>query len=205
MDNAGIFGPAGANLTGDAATVTYMFDPSVLAADGFYEATAPTFESLYGFANDGAITNIITVNGVSFTQTTSPNGQEQFITQNVAGLTTVPANSNSVSSSFVNNLTSGLTSDILIYSTALYEYPTLLGNPQPFLDEISAMPTGVDAIIGQINGPDEADFFLAPTVITTPEPSSFGPVMLAPLFVSAITHQRKKQSTRTNEATPERG
>jgi hypothetical protein len=150
-DYAGVFGPAGANLAGDAATVTYMFNPSVLAADGFYETTAPTFESLFGFENDEAITNTITVNGTTYTQTTSANGEEQFITQDVAGVTTVPPFSNSVSETVVDNLTSGFNSDILTYSTALYQYPTLLGNPQPFLDEISATYTEIYAAVGTIN------------------------------------------------------
>jgi hypothetical protein len=196
IDYAGIFGPPGANLTGDAATVTYMFDPTLLAADGFYEATAPTLESLYGFTNDEAITNLITVNGTTYTQTTSLSGQEQFITQNVAGLTTVPAFSNSVSSSFVNNLTSGLASDILTYSTTPYQYPTLLGNPKPFLDAVSATPTAVDVIISNINsGAEEAEFVLTPTFAPTPEPSSFGLLTVAVLFVGAITYQRKRQPT----------
>jgi PEP-CTERM motif len=191
-DPAGIFGAPGASLVGDAATVTYIFNPSLLAADGSYETTAPTTESLFGFKNDEALTNIITVNGTMFTQTTSVNSEEQFQTSNVAGLTTVPPLSNSVSESTVVNLTSNLTSDILTYSTTPYQYPTLLENPQPFLDEIAATPTLVIVdIINDSNGAVEASFALS---TATPEPSSFSLLMLGLLFVGAITYRQKRKN-----------
>jgi hypothetical protein len=191
-DPAGIFGAPGASLVGDTATVTYILNPSLLDADGFYQTTAPTTESLVGFTNDQALTNIFTVNGTMFTQTTSANSQEEFATSNVAGVATVPPLSNSVSESTVDNVTSNSTSDILTYSTTPYQYPTLLENPQPFLDEIAATPTLVIVdIFNDTNGTIEASFALS---TATPEPPSFSLLMLGLLFVGAITYQRKRKN-----------
>jgi hypothetical protein len=190
-DPAGIFGAPGASLVGDTATVTYIFNPSLLAADGSYETSAPTSESLFGFTNDQAITNIITVNGTMFTQTTSANSEEQFQTSNVAGLTTVPPLSNSASESHVNNNVTGLASNILTYSTTPYQYPTLLENPQPFLDEMAATPTLVIVDIFNGNGTLEASLALS---TATPEPPSFSLLMLGLLFTGAITYQQKRKN-----------
>ena len=191
-DPAGIFGSPGASLVGDSATVTYIFNPSVLAADGSYETTAPTSESLFGFTNDQAITNTITVNGIIFTQTTSANSGEQFITSNVAGLSTVPPLSNSVSESHLNDVTSGLASNILTYSTTPYQYPTLLENPEPFLEEIAATPTLVDVQIFNANtGMEEATLTLS---TATPEPSSFSLLMLGLLLMGAIKYRQKRRN-----------
>jgi len=187
-DPAGIFGVPGANLVGDIATVTYIFNPTLLAADGFYETTAPTSESLFGFTNDQALTNTITVNGAIYTQTTSANSQEQFSTSNIAGSATLPPLSNSASESTLVNLTSGVTSDVLVYSTTPYQYPTLLENPQPFLDEMAATPTLVIVDIFNANGAIAASLALS---TATPEPSSFSLLMLGLLFAGAITYRRR--------------
>ena len=183
IDNAGIFGPQGANLAGDAATVTYMFNPSVLVADGgLYTPVASTSETLSGTVNDGVLTNTITVNGTTFAQTNTPSVTVHFSTSEFG------------SGTLVDSLIGGLGSEIKIYSGTPYQYPTLLVNPKPFLDLVSATATSIT--VGIDNSEGQTDFDLTPTPsVTTPEPSSFSLLMVAGLLSAYVV--RKTQSTHT--------
>lgn len=182
IDNVGIFGPKGASLAGDTATVTYMLNAPLLAADGLYQTISPTEESLYATANDGALSESITVNGITFTQTTTAGGQEQITTEKVG-------TGSLVSTSLYNSSTAAGMS-FQFQSTAPYQYPTLLSNPQSFLNQVTAAIMSVSVGIDTEGGNFETDIVITPGATvggaTSPEPSSFGLVLLAGLAVLPI-------------------
>ena len=179
-DNAGVFGPMGANLAGEAVTVTYMLNTSVLAMDGLYESTPSTFEALISFANDGAITNTITVGGSTFTQTQNAGSREEFST-------TMLSTGSDVNPVLFNS-TSGTGSSIDIHSTATYQFGVLLGNPKPFLDQVSADATQVKVGIDTSNGSFtfQTDLTIQPNAVVIPEPTPFIVLALAGVFLVAV-------------------
>jgi hypothetical protein len=178
IDNAAIFGPQGANLAGKTATITYILNSSVLAMDGLYASNPPTLEQLTSFANDGALTNIITVGGTTFTQTQSAGTEEEFSTTKLG-------TGSEVMSTLFNSGT-GLGSSITIQSNAPYQFGVLLGNPKPFLDQVTAGATQVMVGIDTFNGSFgfQTDLTLIP--VATPEPSSFVLLIATGLLLTTV-------------------
>lgn len=179
-DNASLFG--GGNLAGDAASVTFTVNPSILAADGLYETLAPTFEALVDTANDMGLTIAITVNGTTYSLGQTAGGQETFSTQQVGSGTSIGAN--------LFNPTTGNGLNVTLQSSAAYQYNTLLNNPQPFLTLATNAATSLTVDIVSSGGNFETQFVVpgpagggGPGGTPVPEPGSIGLVIISGLIV----------------------
>lgn len=74
VDLAGLFGPTGASLVGDAVTFSYSYDPVLMTANGQY-STSTSFgipsEQIYDYANDSAVTVSVTINSQTYSMTSN--------------------------------------------------------------------------------------------------------------------------------------
>jgi hypothetical protein len=170
IDNAAIFGPLGANLAGNPITATFTFNRTQLIADGIYSSAAGIQEQIFnGTITDGALTETITVHGVTFTLTQGANGMETILTQKDGAGSSIE--------SILFNTTTGTGASITIHSSTPYQFPTLLGNPKPFFDSVASTATSVVVGIDLQGGAFQTDIVI--TAITTPEPSTISLWMVA--------------------------
>lgn len=188
IDNAGIFGAKGESLVGQTATITYFLNSPLLAADGLYQTFPLIAESLYATTNDGALAESITVSGSTFTQSTTAGGQEQITTEKFGTGSLVLTN--------LYNSTTGMGLGFQFQSATPFQYPTLVSNPQLFLNQVASATTSVNVAIDMDGGNLETDIIIATSNVaglTAPEPSSFGLVLAAVLATLPIRFRGLRQ------------
>ena len=75
VDSLGFFGTAGADLTGDAIALSFIFDTGLLntaatnGTNGSSYSTAPEAQTYNDYANDASVSLSMTIGGETVTQT----------------------------------------------------------------------------------------------------------------------------------------
>ncbi len=181
IDNLGVFGPAGADLTGSAIQVTFSYDVDLMntaatnATNGSSYALASGYEAWGDYANDGAVSQRVTIDGNTYSQAnTSPPSTGSVETYGWFEL----LDQNDSSFAYISTVLQGSTSVA----------PGQAGVQAAVDAFVSSEPTVYIHICSNIS---DCDVFAASLSSAAPEPSTF--VMLSGLVVVALGRRHFRQ------------
>jgi len=177
-----------ADLSGKSVTFQFSVDMTLLRADGFYSDSVGLLEQIINAGlGDGAVTNSITINGITFSVTQVAGGTEFIQTQKEGP--------GSLLRTLVNNTDKG--ADFVFHSTTPYQDPKLGAGQggQAYADLIVSTLTHGNIGLDLLNASLEDDLVVTlSTTVThmpTPEPGSFA--LLIPVLLGSLYVWRKRQ------------